>query len=182
MKTIYYDFSEFIQILNNIDNHGGRSSDLNRLKNELNRFFKGQKCKEVIYTKNTDKVFFGMSVSPIMKDDDIVMILNSDEKYIINEYYLELDSKLFDVGLGLTSRELLAVLLHEVGHMVNTSEPVDNAREALDLYLAKTKSTLDIAESINQKAILGFGLRDVMRKTISIFEKDQAEEITADDL
>lgn len=181
MKTIYYDFSEFIQILNNIDNHGGRSSDLNRLKNELNRFFKGQKCKEVIYTKNTDKVFFGMSVSPIMKDDDIVMIINSDEKYIINEYYLELDSKLFDVSLGLTSRELLAVLLHEVGHMVNTSEPVDNARETLDLYLAKTKSSLDIAESINQKAILGFGLRDVMRKTISIFEKDQAEEITADE-
>lgn len=181
MKTIYYDFNEFIQILNNINNHGGRSSDLNKLKNELNRFFKKQRCKEVIYTKNTDKVFFGMSVSPIMNDNDVVMILNSDKKYIINEYYLEIDSKLFDPDLGLTSRELLAVLLHEVGHMVNTTEPVDNARNALDLYLAKTKSTLDIAESLNQKAILSFGLRDVMRKTISIFEKDQSEEISADE-
>lgn len=181
MKTIYYDFNEFIQILNDINSHGGRSSDLNKLKTELNRFFKGQRCKEVIYTKNTDKVFFGMSVSPIMGDNDVVMILNSDEKYIINEYYLELDSKLFDSDLGLTSRELLAVLLHEVGHMVNTTEPVENARQALDLYLAKTKSSLDIAESINQKAILAFGLRDVMRKTISIFEKDQSQEITADE-
>lgn len=181
MKTIYYDFNEFIQILNNINNHGGRSSDLNKLKNELNRFFKKQRCKEVIYTKNTDKVFFGMSVSPIMNDNAVVMILNSDEKYIINEYYLEIDSKLFDPDLGLTSRELLAVLLHEVGHMVNTTEPVDNARNALDLYLAKTKSTLDIAKSLNQKAILSFGLRDVMRKTISIFEKDQSEEISADE-
>lgn len=181
MKTIYYNFTEFIEILNDIRNQGGRSSDLNRLKNELNRFFKGQKCREVIYTKNTDKVFFGMSVSPIMKDDDVVMILNSDEKYIINEYYLELDSKLFGTDLRLTNKELLAVLLHEVGHMVNTTEPVDNARTALDLYLTKTKSNLDIAESINQKAILSFGLRDVMKKSISIFEKDQSEEITADE-
>lgn len=181
MKTIHYNFSEFIEILNDIGNYDGKPSDLNKLKNELNRFFKGQKCKEVIYTKNTDKVFFGMSVSPIMKDEDIVIILNSDENYIINEYYLELDSKLFSSDLGLTNKELLAVLLHEVGHMVNSTEPVENARDALNLYLVKTKSTLDIAESINQKAILSFGLRDVMRKTISIFEKDQAEEITADE-
>lgn len=181
MKTIYYDFSTFIQILSDIRVHNGRSADLNKLKNELNRFFKGQKCREVLYTKNTDKVFFGMCVSPIMKDEDIVYILDSDNTVVIGEYYLELDSKLFGSELGLSDRELLAVLLHEVGHMVNTSEPVDNARNALDLYLAKTHATLDIAESINQKAILAFGLRDVMRKTISIFEKNQAEEITADE-
>lgn len=181
MKIIYYDFNEFISILSDIREHEGRPSDLNRLKNELNRFFKGQKCREVIYTKNTDKVFFGMCVSPIMRDEDVVMILNTDEKYMINEYYLELDSKLFSTELGLTNRELLAVLLHEVGHMVNTTEPVDNARTVLDLYLTKTHASLDIADSINQKAILGFGLRNVMRTTISIFEKDQFEEITADE-
>lgn len=181
MKTIYYDFSEFIEILNNIRYGNGKGSDLNKLKNELNRFFKGQKCREIIYTNNTDKVFFGMCVSPIMRDEDVVTILNSDIKFMINEYYLELDSKLFGEDLNLTNKELLAVLLHEVGHMVNTTEPVDNARATLDLYLAKTHSSLDIAESINQKAILAFGLRDVMRKTISIFEKDQFEEITADE-
>lgn len=181
MKSIYYDFSEFIEILNDIRYSNGKSSDLNKLKNELNRFFKGQKCREVLYTNNTDKVFFGMSVSPIMKDDDVVMILNSDDKYMVDEYYLELDSKLFGPELNLSNRELLAVLLHEVGHMVNSSQPAENARNVLNMYLAKTHSELDIAESINQKAILGFGLRDVMRKTISIFEKDQAEEITADE-
>lgn len=181
MKTIYYNFNDFIDILNDIRYENGRGSDLNKLKNELNRFFKGQKCKEVLYTKNTDKVFFGMCVSPIMKDEDVVMILNSDEKYMIDEYYLELDSKLFGEDLNLSGKELLAVLLHEVGHMVNTTEPVDNARNTLDLYLAKTNSSLDIAESINQKSILAFGLRDVMRKTVSIFEKDQFEEITADE-
>lgn len=181
MKTIYYNFSEFIEILNDIRYNNGKSSDLNRLKNELNKFFHGQKCREVIYTNNTDKVFFGMCISPIMNDSDVVFILNSDEKYIINEYYLELDSKLFEEELNLTNKELLAVLLHEVGHMVNTSEPVDNARTTLDLYLAKTHSSLDIEDSVNQKAILAFGLRDVMRKTISIFEKDQFEEITADE-
>lgn len=181
MKTIYYNFSEFIKILEDIRKYDGEPSDLNRLKNELNRFFKGQKCKEVLYTNNTDKVFFGMSVSPIMRDDDVVLILNSDEKYMIKEYYLELDSKLFDRDLDLTSEELLAVLLHEVGHMVNTTEPAENARNVLNLYLAKTNQELDIAQSINRQAILSFGLRDVMRKTISIFEKDQVEEITADE-
>ena len=181
MKTIYYNFSEFIEILESIRKNNGNPSDLNRLKNELNRFFRGQRCKDVIYTKNTDKVFFGMSVSPIMKDEDVVLILTSDENYMIKEYYLELDSKLFEPELGLTSKELLAVLLHEVGHMVNTSEPAENARDTLNLYLAKSNQELDIAQSINQQAILGFGLRDVMRKTISIFEKNQSEEINADE-
>lgn len=181
MKSIYYDFSEFIEILNDIRYSNGKSSDLNKLKNELNRFFKGQKCREVLYTNNTDKVFFGMCVNPIMKDEDAVFILNSDDNYIIREYYLELDSKLFSPDLNLSNKELLAVLLHEVGHMVNSTEPVENARNILNTYLAKTHSELDIAESINQKAILGFGLRDLMRKTISIFEKNQAEEITADE-
>lgn len=181
MKTIYYNFSEFIEILNDIRNSDGKSSDLNNLKRELNRFFRGQKCKEVIYTNNTDKVFFGMSVSPIMKDDDVILILNSDKSYMVDEYYLELDSKLFSPELNMSPEELLAVLLHEVGHMVNTTEPAENARDVLNLYLAKTKSELDIEESINHQAVLAFGLRDVMRKTISIFEKDQAEEINADE-
>lgn len=181
MKTIYYNFSDFIEILEDIRDNNGRSSDLNKLKNELNRFFKGQKCREVLYTRNTDKVFFGMSVSPIMQDDDVVIILNSDADYMIKEYYLELDSKLFSPELDLSSKELLSVLLHEVGHMVNTNEPIENARNVLNLYLAKTHSELDIAESINQKAILSFGLRDLMRKTISIFEKNQSEEIIADE-
>ena len=87
MKTIYYDFSEFIEILHDIRDHNGRSSDLNKLKNELNRFFKGQRCREVLYTNNTDKVFFGMSVLPIMNDEDVVYILNSDNDYIVKEYY-----------------------------------------------------------------------------------------------
>ena len=181
MKTIYYNFSDFIEILEDIRDNNGRSSDLNKLKNELNRFFKGQKCREVLYTRNTDKVFFGMSVSPIMQDDDVIIILNSDADYMIKEYYLELDSKLFSPELDLSSKELLSVLLHEVGHMVNTNEPIENARDVLNLYLAKTHSELDIAESINQKAILSFGLRDLMRKTISIFEKNQSEEIIADE-
>ena len=133
MKTIYYNFNEFIEILNDIRYGIGKSSDLNRLKNELNRFFKGQRCREILYTKNTDKVFFGMCVSPIMMDEDVVMILNSDEPYMVKEYYLELDSKLFDSDLNLTNTELLAILLHEVGHMVNTTEQVENARQTLDL-------------------------------------------------
>lgn len=181
MKTIYYDFSEFIEILGDIRDDNGKSSDLNKLKNELNRFFKGQKCREVLYTNNTDKVFFGMSVCPIMKDEDVITILNSEDNYMVKEYYLELDSKLFGSELYLTDEELLGVLLHEVGHLVNTTEPAENARDVVNLYLAKTHSELDIAESINQKAVLAFGLRDVMRKTISIFEKDQAEEINADE-
>ena len=37
MKTIYYNFSEFIEILEDIRDNNGKSSDQNKQKKKINR-------------------------------------------------------------------------------------------------------------------------------------------------
>lgn len=179
-KKLSYDFSEFEKILFNIKANPTPNL-LVRLKNELNDFFKDSTCKEVIYTNNTDKLFFGMSIIPVFYGgQDIYEIIQSDEPYRVKYYYVELDSKLFSETLGLSKGELTAVLLHEVGHMVNDSSPMTEVRSELDQYLAKNKEHITISDSIHYKEILAYGVKDALRKVTSLFEyKD--EELIADE-
>lgn len=179
MRTIRYDFSEFNNIMYSIKDNPS-PENMNRLQRELNKFFKDSKCEGVIYTKNTDKLFFGMCVMPVISGDKAVKILQSDDKERIDKYYLELDSKLFDPMLGLSSQELVAVLLHEVGHIVNDNAPVEELRKELDTYLAKTDDTLVLSDSIHYKEILAFGIKDYIRRVGSIFETNN-EELIADE-
>ncbi|MCK9199342.1 MAG: M48 family metallopeptidase, partial [Bacilli bacterium] len=179
MERIKYDFSEFRKIMFALKTDQS-STRLNQLKTELNEFFKDSKCKDVIYTNNTDKLFFGMCVMPIVDGDTAVSILQSDKAERFNAYYLELDSRLFSPLLNLTSDELVAILLHEVGHIVNTPQPVEEVRNAVDIYLAKNKETLVISDSVHYREILAYGIKNSIRKLTSLFEyKD--EEIIADE-
>ena len=175
MKNIRYDFSELTNIMYSIKDNPN-TNNMNKLQKELNRFFKDSTCKGVIYTKNTDKVFFGMCVMPVIDGNKAVDILHNNEVCRINEYYLELDSKLFDPLLALSSRELVAILLHEVGHIVNNNAPVDEVRKEIDSYLAKEDDNLVIADSIHYKEILAFGIKDFIRRTSSLFEIEDAVE------
>lgn len=180
MRQVRYDFSEFESIMYDISVDGASNSLLNNLKIELNQFFNDSKCKEVIYTQNTDKLFFGMSVIPVIQAEDVEVILQDDGPYRIKEYYLEFDSKLFDPVLNLTPRELVAILLHEVGHLVADTKPIDDIRKSVDTYLAKNDEVLVISNSIHYQEILAFAIKDSLRKFISLFEfKD--EEIIADE-
>lgn len=174
MRYIDYDFSDFERIMFNLKINPSPSL-LVQLKNELNSFFRDSKCKEVIYTNNTDKMFFGMAVMPIMKADDVYDILQSHEPYRITEYYLELDSKLFKPTLNMSARELVAIILHEVGHMVKDNAPMDEVRKNIDLYLMQNKDTITMTDSIHYKEILLFGIKDALRKVTSIFETDESE-------
>ncbi len=178
MKTIRYDFSKFDRIMHQIKENPS-SSNMNTLQRELNSFFKDSNCKGVIYTKNTDKLFFGMCVMPAISTEDVRRILNSDEKYRVEFYYLELDSRLFDPLLGLTSQELTAILLHEVGHLVNDATPVDELRKEIDVYLAKENETIPI-ENANYLDIMAYGIKDYMRRVGSLFEKKD-DELLADE-
>lgn len=178
--NLNYDFSEFERIMSSIKTGGASSSKLNDLKSELNHFFNDSQCKDVIYTNNTDKLFFGMSVIPDIDGEDTVKILQSNEPYRISKYYLELDSKLFSPTLGLSAKELVAVLLHEVGHLVKDTKPIDEVRTAIDVYLAKNNENLVISKSVHYREILAFGIKDSVRKFVSLFEyKD--DEILADE-
>lgn len=177
-KFINYDFSEFINIMFSLKQKQDQFT-LSKLKKELNKFFKDSNCKDILYTRNTDKVFFGMRVIPDISGDMAVNILQTDSPVRITDYYLEIDSKLFD--LQLSSEELVAILLHEVGHLVNDSTPVDNVRKTIDLQLAKGRETLSISDSVNYRSLLAFAIKDTIRRYASIFEKNPDEEILADE-
>lgn len=175
-KYLKYDFSDLENTMFNFKNDQS-SSRLRDIKDELNKFFKDSTCKEVIFTKNYDKLFFGMCVMPILNGDDTVEIITSNKKKRIDAYYVEIDSKLLE--LNLSARELVAVLLHEVGHMVNDSRPIEEVRKALDVYLSNNNDHLVITDSIHYKEMLAYAFKDSLRKVTSLFFKED-EEILAD--
>ena len=178
---INYDFSEFRNILMDIKLTGATASRLNALKAEINLFFRDSKCLDVLYTNNTDKMFFGMAVIPKVAGEDVIKILQDDSKLRFNQYYLELDSKLFSPTLDMNPNELIAVLLHEIGHVVNDSKPVEQVRTAIDTYLAKNNENLIISDSIHYREILAFAIKDTVRKFNSLFEKYKDDELIADE-
>lgn len=156
------------------------ASKLKDLQNALNRFFTDAKCYEVLYTNNTDKLFFGMCIMPKLDNKDIEELILSDDPFRIVGYYIEIDSRILDPLLGLTVRELTACVLHEVGHIVNTATPIDEVRKELDIYLADTNQTIDINKSLANRELILFGIKDSVRKIASMFENPNKEEIIAD--
>jgi hypothetical protein len=177
VDTIRYDFSTLEHIMFNLK-YNPSSSELRKLKDELNKFFKDSTCKEVIYTDNIDKLFFGMTIIPAIDSSEAMKIITSDDRVRVKAYYLELDSKLFTIGL--TSEELVAVLLHEVGHIVNNTEPVEDVRKAIDIYLDKNNTSIKLSDAAQYKDILAFAVKDSIRKFSSLFEMDD-DEIIADE-
>ena len=70
------------------------SADLRSIKNELNRIFNDSECKEVIYTSNLDRMFFGIKVLPMIDADDIYDYLVDNES--IYKRLIMMDSILED--------------------------------------------------------------------------------------
>lgn len=139
----------------------------------LNKLFFNAKCKQVIYTDNTDKMFFGIMVIPVIRAKDLIGILQSDDSYIISEYYVELDSKLFDSKLSVD--EIMACIIQNVGDMVIDSSAMRRTKEELDKYLVATNQTFKLTESIHYLELLSMGIRDAMRKLTSVFYKTDNE-------
>lgn len=179
MEKLNYDFTGLILAMDDFKRSQSQSS-LNGLKKEINKFFKGSSCIDIIYTKNTDKMFFGMCVMPRISNDKVTDILTSDEKIRINEFLLEIDSKLLDPVLNLSKFELVAILLHEIGHVVNDSTPIEEVRNSVTSYLTKNRETLILSDAIQYKQILLYGIKDTIRKTSSLFCR-RDEEIIADE-
>lgn len=174
-----YNFSNMEKLLFAIDEDHS-SSTLSKLKNELNRFFIKAKCKEVLYTMNTDKMFFGMRVYPMINGDDAIEIIGDGMTKPFDTYYLELDSKLFDPMLGLDEKELTAILLHEVGHIVYDISTIDEVRNAIDMYFAGSGDYASIKVSKGYKELLGYALKDAVMKVGSVFSKFGNDELIAD--
>lgn len=175
-----YDFNDLLTIIDSLK----QDADPDVLRNfayELNMFFRDVKCEGVLYTNNTDLDFFGVYVQPVLKEKDVYPLLISDYTTTIEKYYVELDSKLFNPLLGLTNREILAIILHDIGSMINSSGPIDRAVKEIDLYLDTTNDVLRTTDNVNYVAILTFGLKDLLHKLTSIFTADLTSNVVIDD-
>ena len=93
---------------------------------------------------------------------------------------MEIDFKLFNPILDLSNREILALILHDIGALVNTSSPIDIAKAEIDVYLDKTNSVIRRANTVNYAALLAFGFKDLLWKITSVMFKDH-DLLLADD-
>lgn len=182
MRKISYDFSTLENIFDGALARGDlKASDLSVIKRELNKFFKDSQCMQVYYTENTDKMFFGIIVNASIDADNIYEYLMGTKDIRISRYNLEYDSHLFNPTLGMTAREIMALTLHEIGHVVNDMTPIQHARQYLDEYLAKTGESVLMSQSYNYRDILAYALKDFIAKDRSAFYTRDTDEILADD-
>ena len=137
----------------------------------LDTFGDNTKCIGMVYTQNLDKLFFGLYVMPSIPCDTVINIITGDSKYIIKQFYLELDSRLFGLDLALTTPEIAALILHDTMAITGSSAPVEEVKRAIDRYLKDNHEILKLSDSIHYKEILSFGFRDAIRKYTTIFEK-----------
>ena len=137
----------------------------------LDTFGDNTKCIGMVYTQNLDKLFFGLYVMPSIPCDTVINIITGDSKYIIKQFYLELDSRLFGLDLALTTPEIAALILHDTMAITGSSAPVEEVKRAIDKYLKDNHEILKLSDSIHYKEILSFGFRDAIRKYTTIFEK-----------
>ena len=181
MNIIEYDFSSLLESFELLKANKQTPDIMQTIKGEINRFFEDSNCKEVIITTNTDKMFFGIKIVPMLDADDIYDYIIDDEKLRVDKYIVEFDSKLFDPVMDLSAQELLTLLIREVSHLVGSSQPIEDMRNALHIYLAENRTTIKISQSIHYKEILAYGLKDYLAKAQSIFYNGDKTDVIADE-
>ena len=139
------------------------------LKFALNKLFQSQ-CSSVVYTENIDKLFFGLYIMPRIDPNETIQAITSTKKLIVKAYDIEIDSKLFSPSIGLTNREITALIIHDIGAMVLDSSPAQEVIKAIDRYLVDNHQVLKLSDSIHYRQILNLGFRDAIRKCTSIFQ------------
>jgi hypothetical protein len=179
IRQINYNFDDIEYACATIIDSDGRRG-LDALKKELNLFFKDSNCKEIIFTRS-DSMFFGMCVYPMVDKNLVTEILQDDKQVRFNQYTIEIDSKILHPALQITPREFTAMILHEVGHIVNDPEPVDEVRKVIALQLVKKGDSLNIPKTAQYYTIISYGIKDTVRKMTSMFFIYRNGEVLADE-
>lgn len=157
---------DLIKAIGNLRNFHHSGEDVKNIRNCLDRIFKPDAtCINFVYTVNTDKLPFGCIVFPRLSGEEINNFLIVGESTRIDEYEVEIDSKLFDYGL--TDEQVVQVILFNVYHMIKDIKPCDVVREAIDDYFTKSASQLAIRNSIQYQAILYLGIVDALQQVTS---------------
>lgn len=177
----YNDLCDDIRDLVN-DEFGSLEDKLNTIRDTLNKIFlsenadwirtSGVSCKKVILTENTDKQFFGLNVYPIFNINDMQSIILDPEKdYIINKYYVEIDSKL----LELDPESVAFCILYDISNLTLDTIPIKKTRNIINEYLVANRQVIKPSEYMANKEIFAFGIRDCLQKITSIFNIDDDE-------
>ena len=171
---INYNFSTLEKIFKNINQSGKpTSNELNILRREINNFYDDVECTQIIFTNNTDKQLFGMCVYPIIKKNEVINVVNN--QYKLDKYILEIDSKLFNSIIQFTEREIVAIILHEIGHIMNDTKNMEKVSNYMNAYQGSTNTSLSLNSIFTYSELFIFVLKRTLRQLGSIFEKDQSE-------
>ena len=156
---------EFEQALNSLQEYN-TPENVKSCKESLNnliKLYKDAVCLNFIYTINTDKLPFGCIVTPVFIPSENTVnsiFIDGSDDYVINNYEVELDSKLFDYKLD--AHQVAQIILYNVFHLSYNSDPVKRFREILDIYLTNHDKILSIRDSIQYQSILELGLVDTL--------------------
>ena len=83
----------------------------------------------------------------------------------IQEYDIELDSKVFDYGL--TDEQVASIMIFNAYHMTKDRRPCENVREAVDDFFVREGKILVIRDSVQYQSILDLGLVDALSQVTS---------------
>lgn len=148
--------------------------ELSDIKDRLNKIFPQNKCKDVLYTQNTDKLFFGIKISPIIKHELLLKLILGEEPICLEDYKIEFDSKLF--SMNVTAQEVVAYMLYDITSMMASYESIDQLRAMIDTYLTSEEDVWDLRDSSNYAQLVTFAIKDSLTKMTSLVYKDSPEE------
>ena len=133
----------------------------------LNNLFEDYSCGNVIFTHNTDKIFFGVFVDPTIMDTDINKIVLGNEPVQLTRYTVEIDTKIFEY---VDATATTCYIIEEIASIMDTNT-IENVRGILDLILAGKDDHIEIKQSIYYSQIFTFGIKDTIQKVASLIYK-----------
>lgn len=159
-------------------------SILFNIKEELNKIFPGRKCNKVIFNDNIDGLFFGMYLKPVYYGPNEIqnLYIIGDLDKNIKEYCIELDSKLFDFVLGLTTPQITALILHDISNLTNTIKSILDIRAYINIYIYENGINLSLIDNKPKffTELFVYGITETTRNLTSIFKTD-VEELIANE-
>lgn len=165
------------------------------LRDELNKAFPDFECKEVIYTDNFDKNFFGIFVCPVMESltltDKLMAGLSSCgttefEPFKANAYTLEIDGKLIR-NFNLTYSQIIALIFQEICAM-NSSDPYVRLRNAIDNYICLNNAHINTETIKSWNEIFNMVAKITLHNITSLFTRfeflpfDNMSDVVRDEL
>lgn len=159
-----------ITIKNMIANGESISEDYNiNMMKILNNIFDEFVCNKVLFTNNTDKMFFAIKVDPTIVDTDVAKIVLGTDEVQLTRYAVEIDTKIFQI---VDATAVSCYLIEEIASIMDPNT-IENVRNTLDLILTGTDDSIEIKSSLYYSQILTFGIKDTIEKVASLIYKPE---------